>query len=393
MKLKHYFFSLLLVYFFFHIFGFLLGFAFEPLAYFVGKHIFHITYPFDVNGYGSGDNTYSYLAVFCNFLVSLIVAFPVSFLIGKVKNIQVVKNYFIVLLRLYLIFFMLIYGISKILPMQFPPIELQRLERTFGESSPMGLAWAFMQYSQTYSAFAGIAEVLGALLLLNRRTMTLGALILTGVLTNVVMMNFCYDIPVKLSSSHMLLAALIILVSDFKRILNFFVLNKPTQPKTHHNGFENGKEPKAFFISKIALKIFFAFGITTYFIIQYFSFKDEMEKKPAIYGIYEVVTSKGNPTNFRSFIFDKYNTGVIADSESKKTMYTYTLDAKKKTITFDPGKESKTPKEIFSYTKTKNELILSRNSSEKIHLKEKAAEQLLLTDRGFNWINEYPFNR
>ena len=393
MKLKHYFFSLLLVYYFLHIFGFIFGFAFEPLVYLVGEHIFKIDYTFEVNGYGSGDNTYSYLAAFCNLLVSGIVAFPVAFLLGKVDNIKIVKNYFIVLLRIYLIFFMLIYGWSKILPMQFPPIGLQRLEQTYGESSPMGLAWSFMQYSQTYTAFAGIAEVLGALLLLSRRTMTLGALILTGVLTNVVMMNFCYDIPVKLSSSHMLLAALIILASDFKRMLNFFVFNKEIEPRIHHNGFEDGKEPKAFFFSKVALKLFFSIGITSYFILQYFSFKDEMEKKSELYGIYETVPMNENTSGYRSFIFDKYNTGVITDTNNKKNIYTYTIDSKTKTVTFDGSRDSTAIKKVFKYHKGNGELILTTTSAKKIHLKEKKGASMLLTHRGFNWINEYPYNR
>ncbi|MGX7667668.1 hypothetical protein [Flavobacterium pedocola] len=393
MKLKHYFFSLLLVYYFFYIFGFILGFALEPMVHFVGKHIFNISYEFEVNGYGSGDNTYSYLAAFCNLMLSIVLAFPVSLLMGKAKNIQTVKNYFIVLLRIYLIFFMLIYGLSKILPMQFPPIGLHRLEQTYGSSSPMGLAWAFMQYSQTYSAFAGIAEVLGALFLLSRRTMTLGALLLTGVMTNVVMMNFCYDIPVKLSSSHMLFAALIILSSDYKRIVNFFVLNTATAPRIHHNGFENGEEPKAFFISKVVLKVVFSIGITTYFIIQYYSFKEEMEKKPAVYGIYTVIPEKGSTTKYSSFVFDQYNMGTITNAENQKTWYTYNLDPKTQTITLDPGKVSKKEKETFRYTETKKELVLTRPTSEKIHLKKKTGDDLLLINRGFNWINEMPFNR
>ena len=47
-------------------------------------------------------------------------------------------------------------------------------------------------------------EVLGALLLLFRRTTALGAAVLAVVLVNVVMMNFCYDVPVKINGVHYL---------------------------------------------------------------------------------------------------------------------------------------------------------------------------------------------
>ena len=53
--------------------------------------------------------------------------------------------------------------------------------------------------------FAGFAEVLGGMLLFWRRTTLLGALILTGVLVNVVAPQLrLSDVPVKLCSLHLL---------------------------------------------------------------------------------------------------------------------------------------------------------------------------------------------
>lgn len=64
-----------------------------------------------------------------------------------------------------------------------------------------------MGYSRTYTIFAGAGEVIGGVLLFFRRTTTLGALILCGVLANVVALNFSYGIPVKIFSSLLLLLA------------------------------------------------------------------------------------------------------------------------------------------------------------------------------------------
>jgi hypothetical protein len=75
-----------------------------------------------------------------------------------------------------------------------------------------------------------LGEVLAGVLLVWRRTATLGALIAAGVMANVVMLNFCYDVPVKLMSSHLLVCALLIAYSDGVRLLNAFVLNQPTPP-------------------------------------------------------------------------------------------------------------------------------------------------------------------
>jgi hypothetical protein len=51
-----------------------------------------------------------------------------------------------------------------------------------------------------------------------------------GVLSNVVALNFSYDVPVKLFSSHLLGMALFLLIPDARRLVNVFFLNRPTQP-------------------------------------------------------------------------------------------------------------------------------------------------------------------
>jgi hypothetical protein len=74
--------------------------------------------------------------------------------------------------------------------------------------SPMGLMWTFMGYSRAYQCFAGGAELLGAVLLLWRRTRAIGAFVLAAVLLNVVILNFCYDVPVKLGSLELWIASM-----------------------------------------------------------------------------------------------------------------------------------------------------------------------------------------
>src|SRR5206468_1346164 len=77
------------------------------------------------------------------------------------------------------------YGISKVFFGQFPLPFPGRLVQRFGDASPMGLMWTFMGASPAYVFFAGAMETIGAGLLLFRRTTTLGALVLSGVMLNV----------------------------------------------------------------------------------------------------------------------------------------------------------------------------------------------------------------
>jgi hypothetical protein len=123
---------------------------------------------------------------------------------------------------------MIVYGVAKLF--QFPSPQAESLTTPLGEGSPMWLLWSFMGASKTYSLFTGAAEVLGGLLLLHRRTTLLGALVSVGVLANVVMLNFCYDVPVKVLSSHLLLMAVFLTLPDLRRLVDLLVLNRRTEP-------------------------------------------------------------------------------------------------------------------------------------------------------------------
>jgi len=109
------------------------------------------------------------------------------------------------------------YGFAKVFPTQFAWLP-ERLIEPYGESSPQALLWTFMGYSRPYQVFTGMAEVIGGALLFFRRTTTLGALLLTGVLANVAALNYCYDVPVKLASTHLLLFAIALLAPDARRL-------------------------------------------------------------------------------------------------------------------------------------------------------------------------------
>ena len=76
----------------------------------------------------------------------------------------------------------------------------------------------------------GGTEILSGVLLLFRRTTTLGALVTLIVAGNVMAINYCYDEPAKLLSTTLVLMALFLLAKDIRRLINFFFLNKPTQP-------------------------------------------------------------------------------------------------------------------------------------------------------------------
>lgn len=133
--------------------------------------------------------------------------------------------------RYYLAMVLLGYGLAKVHPSQFSAPSLARMETPYGDGSPMNILWSFMGSSTAYTIFSGVMEVLPALLLLFRRTALMGALLAAAVMANVVLLNFCYDVPVKILSSHLFLLACALASVDLKRLVSVFLLNRTAAPR------------------------------------------------------------------------------------------------------------------------------------------------------------------
>jgi hypothetical protein len=139
--------------------------------------------------------------------------------------------------RFTLAYFLLGYGLGKVLPSQYGPpgFQLAFFSQQTAQLSPQMLLWAFMGASREYTFFAGLVETAGALLLLSRRTATLGALLSVAAMTQVVMLNFAYDVIAKVLALQMLFIAVCLLAPDLPRLLNLLLLNRtvssrPTRP-------------------------------------------------------------------------------------------------------------------------------------------------------------------
>lgn len=96
-----------------------------------------------------------------------------------------------------------------------------------------------MGVSLAYVVFSGLAEAIGGALLFWQRTTTLGALIVAGVATNVVMLNFAYDVPVKHGAVLLLLASIVLASRDARRLARMLLLDLPTE-SGHEPAFRGG---------------------------------------------------------------------------------------------------------------------------------------------------------
>lgn len=212
---------------------FLQGWLTAPLAALaagVGKHFFHLTgIAGRWHGGGSGDTALNYVRILIIFVVA-VVATPVwSVLDRRRRHYSLLSAWLRFLLRLTVGIGMLVYGFAKLVPLQMREPTFAILNNTYGNSSPMTLLWTMIGLHPVYESVCGLAELAGGFLLLYRRTATLGALFSGFVMTNVVLYNFFFDVPVKIYSLHLLLICIFLLLPEFGALWRFFVGHRPAE--------------------------------------------------------------------------------------------------------------------------------------------------------------------
>ena len=367
----------------------------------VGLHVFQREITVFPNG--SGDTTYNYVQVFCTLVLATVATLVWSILDRKRTNYAWLHKWFRGYARIWLATVMVSYGAYKVIPSQFPAPPLDRLLQPYGDSSPMGILWTFMGASAAYTIFSGISEMLGGLLLIARRTTLLGALVCIGVMGNVVMLNFSYDVPVKLYSSHLLATAVFLALPDLRRLANLFVFNRKVEPAELHPLFRRNWLNRSAQFLRLAL-VLFAAGMGLW--VSYQGWRDYGNKKPPLYGIWEVeefvVDGQVRPplvtdeTRWRRMVFGYPGQMSIQLMSMARQRFNLELDPAKKTMVL-VRREDPTQKTPLTYRRPDPKTLLVEGTldKQKIRARMRQVEEpkFLLKTRGFHWINEYPFNR
>ena len=305
-----------------------------------------------------------------------------------------------VALRYYVASAMLGYGFAKILKLQFPTLTAGWLDRRVGEMSPMRLLWTFMGYSRPYTVFAGLAELLGGVLLLWRRTAAIGALIIVAIMTNVVMLNFCYDVPVKLYSTQLLVMALLIALPSVRRLIAA-AMGRAT-PEVPPRARMAPRAERTRQLAKHATLGALACSLCV-------SFYDEANRIPASHEL-------GGTWTVDSFVADSMEHPPLAtDADRWQTISANPtllwispmtgprvglglhVDAVHRTINVaidDKGSDKKTT-ETWTYERPAlDQLVIDgMHAGKYLHVTLHLEPPPLLVTRGFHWINEVPFLR
>ena len=365
-----------------------------PVAW-VGKHLLAIDYEITVLPNGSGDTTFNYVQVFTFFVVAICGTLFWSILDRKRPHYEKLLFWLTVFIRYYLAITMLGYGFAKVIKTQFPFPFPDKLLQPVGELSPMGLLWTFMGYSKAYTIFAGLGEVLGGFFLFFRRTTLLGALILSIVMINVVILNFSYDVPVKLFSCHLLFISLFLIAPYGPRIWRFLVLHEavPLQPVF--------TEPRKRIVLLVIKILLIGFVVLTE-IISGIDLKQQLNDMASESGnsdIYNVETfvMRGdtvpailnNNVRWKRVLVIRKGWAAIEYMDGVTMNLPFASDTTRHTIKIGKGYIYD-----FNYSPIDSTHVLWRGLMGLDSLKiivEKKKLVFPLVNRNFHWINEYPF--
>lgn len=124
------------------------------------------------------------------------------------------------------------YGLLKLFPQQLPYPSISQLNTQYGDLS----AWKIFAMSTgvvpSMETFLGLVETVAGLLLLNRRTATIGAGVIITFTGNVFMSNLAYEGGEYVYSFYLVVLALFLLSYDIIRIISLLTLEQPTAPNT-----------------------------------------------------------------------------------------------------------------------------------------------------------------
>ena len=246
----------------------------------------------------------------------------------------------------------------------------------------------------------------------------LGALLCAGVMAHVVALNFCYDVPVKLFSSRLLMMSLLLIAPDLKHLCHFFLLHRPIETQAFAPRFGSRGANTAVLVSKVVVLVLY---VTMEMVntkelwlpkltdapqvpLQGIWFVDEFKSGTEVIPPLTTDTQRWQHLIIEAMSLPDPQVKVIGiitpmGDFSKSHWRQCKIDEATHTLTLTPFDKKKDPPpsaELTYLRPSPDQLVLTGTSEGKpvgVKLHRIPDSKFPLISRGFHWINEYPFSR
>jgi hypothetical protein len=266
-----------------------------------------------------------------------------------------------VAVRLALAASMIEYGMTKVIPTQFPAPPLTALVTPVGDMTLSALLWTTIGSAPAYQIATGCVEVLAGVLLLLPWTVPLGAVLALVSLLQVLLLNLTFDIGVKLVTMHLIALAVLLLAPVARSVAGVLVRLKPDPasvvrlPPSRDALRRTGKADTAS-TSRIAVVLpivlgAYLLGVQAWINWSFWQVGGGGQPKSALYGIWHVerlsvdgqvrpAESNDYDRRWRRVIFDTPDVVVFQRTDDSFARYGATLDRSNGTLALTKGGSS-----------------------------------------------------
>lgn len=295
----------------------------------------------------------------------------------------------------YLALMLLVYGFDKVFKHQFYLPEPNTLYTPLGNLSPDLLFWSTAGTSWSFSFFTGLAEVISAALLLFTRTRGAGALMAAGIMLHVVLLNFSFDVSVKLLSLFLLLLAFVSAWPALKQLYTLLVQKQPVTPVAEPALWP--KLSRKVYITVKTLLIIAFLSESLYGFVKTGNFNDDKVVRPFLHGTYEVYLQlnennelvlplQGNTESIRRIFIHRKGHLIFQLNDERMISHTLVYDTLLHQLYLQQPKQAHT---LWNYELHNDTLVLKNNSTpEEIRAVRRDWQALPLLKRNWKWVSE-----
>jgi hypothetical protein len=310
-------------------------------------------------------------------MVSLIGAVTWSYFDKRRKEYNDLYYLLRVILRYRLAIAVIADALIKVFPLQLPYPSLSLENTNYGDLTDWKIAHLAYGIAPSFEIFLGAVELFAAILLLNKKSASIGAVIITGFVGNVFLSNLGYNGGEAVYALYLLSMAAVLVFYDIQRWHKIIMLGQPSQPNTYRPSFFTGWKKGG----RMILKSAFIFIIIPLYSFYSFSlYRDNGYQYPSgeglrdVAGLYNVREFKINGTvlpysltdsvRWQNVVFESWPTISIRSNKSVKPDIINTQEIRRPGEVRSFESSGSSGRQFFSYTiDSVKEILYLRNKN------------------------------